>query len=216
MRAITASALLAGAVLLVAGCDKQGILSLRHRTGEEVVFGINARPETRTVYGTDKEVDGKTIQAIDWIATDGDTQGDLIRIYSPEAVRENVSGGIEHWADYEIAEYVDGDHSVAKIRNVHTNGLAWGSADSYTFYALYPAPSDEDHHSPAAELAGKLTPENGIPNQQVFSEATRSASPSSSSSPGTSRWPAPTPSTILPAPRLTPSTARTRTSSASI
>ena len=170
MRAITASALLAGAVLLVVGCDKQGILSLRHRAGEEVVFGINARPETRTVYGTDKEVDGKTIQAIDWIATDGDTQGDLIRIYSPEAVRENVSGGIEHWADYEIAEYVDGDHSVAKIRNVHTNGLAWGTADSYTFYALYPAPSDEDHHSPASELAGKLTPENGIPNQQVFSE----------------------------------------------
>ena len=161
-------ALLTGAVLLVAGCDKQGIFSLR-KAGEQVIFGISAQPETRTEYGSDKEVDGKTIQAIDWIVADEDTEGDQIRIYSPEAVRENVSGGVEHWADYEISEYVDGDHSVAKIRNVQDNGLAWTDASSYSFYAIYPAPAEEEDHEPVG-TTGKLTPANGIPNQQVFSE----------------------------------------------
>ena len=168
MRATMISALLAGAALVVAGCDKQGI-GFPHSKGQEIKFGISARLETRTVYGGDKEVDGKTIQAIDWILADENNDGDRIRVYSPEAARTNVHGGVEHWADYEIAEYVDDDPSVAKIRNVQPNGLAWTSEDSYTFYALYPAPADDDVAEPADALAGKLTPENGIPNYQVFS-----------------------------------------------
>ena len=169
MRNTTALTLLAGAVLLVAGCDKQGILS-RHQAGETVIFGINAQPETRTVYGADKEVDGKTIQAIDWIKAEGENAGDQIRIYSPEAARDFVHGGTEHWADYEIADYVDDDHSIAKLRNVQPNGLAWGDAGNHTFYAIYPAPATDEADEPAGPLAGKLTPVNGIPNQQVFSE----------------------------------------------
>ena len=169
MRNSTTLALLGGAVLLVAGCGKQGIFT-RHHAGEEVIFGINAQPETRTVYGADKEVDGKTIQAIDWIKADAGVDGDRIRIYSPEAVRSLVHGGTEHWADYEISDYVGDDRSVAKLRNVHSNGLAWSNAGSYTFYALYPAPVVDEEDEPAGPMAGKLTPTNGIPNQQVFSE----------------------------------------------
>ena len=165
----TTLTLLAGAVLLVAGCDKQVVFS-RHQAGEDVIFGISARPETRTVYGADKEVDGKTVQAIDWIKADGENEGDVIRIYSPEAVRDYVSGGTEHWADYEIAEYVEGDQSAAKIQCTQGNGLAWSTAGSHTFYAIYPAPVDDDEDEPTDILSGKLTPVNGIPDQQVFSE----------------------------------------------
>ena len=169
MRNSTTLALLGGAVLLVAGCDKQGILS-RRQAGEEVIFGINAQPETRTVYGADKEVDGKTIQAIDWIKADGGTEGDRIRIYSPDAVRAFIHGGTEHWADYEVSDYVGDDHSAGKLRNVQSNGLAWSDAKSHSFYALYHAPAADEDDEPAGPMAGKLSPVNGIPNQQVFSE----------------------------------------------
>ena len=74
MRNSTTLALLAGAALLVAGCGKQGFLFTRI-AGQEIKFGANARTETRTVYGEDRQESGKTIQAIDWIAADGDTQG---------------------------------------------------------------------------------------------------------------------------------------------
>lgn len=164
MRNCTTLALLAGAALALAGCGKQGFL-LTRIAGQEIKFGANARTETRTVYGEDRQDGGKTIQAIDWIAADGDTPGDKIRIYSPEAVRS----GNEHWADYEISEYVDGNHSVAKIRNVQNNGLAWTHADNYSFYAVYPSPIVEEEAAPANGTSGKF--EFAIPGaNQAFSE----------------------------------------------
>ena len=168
MRNSTTLALLAGAALLVAGCGKQGFLFTRI-AGQEIKFGANARTETRTVYGEDRQESGKTIQAIDWIAADGDTQGDKIRIYSPEATRANANGGTEHWADYEIAAYVNGNHSVATLRNVQSNGLAWGTADSYSFYSVYPSPAAEEENLTANGTSGKFA--FTIPGaNQAFSE----------------------------------------------
>lgn len=168
MRNSTTLALLAGAALLVAGCGKQGFLFTRI-AGQEIKFGANARTETRTVYGEDRQESGKTIQAIDWIAADGDTQGDKIRIYSPEATRADANGGTEHWADYEIAAYVNGNHSVATLRNVQSNGLAWGTADSYSFYSVYPSPAAEEENLTANGTSGKFA--FTIPGaNQAFSE----------------------------------------------
>ncbi len=168
MRNSTTLALFAGAALLVAGCGKQGFLFTRI-AGQEIKFGANARTETRTVYGEDRQESGKTIQAIDWIAADGDTQGDKIRIYSPEATRANANGGTEHWADYEIAAYVNGNHSVATLRNVQSNGLAWGTADSYSFYSVYPSPAAEEENLTANGTSGKFA--FTIPGaNQAFSE----------------------------------------------
>ena len=168
MRNSTTLALLAGAALLVAGCGKQGFLFTRI-AGQEIKFGANARTETRTVYGEDRQESGKTIQAIDWIAADGDTQGDKIRIDSPEATRADANGGTEHWADYEIAAYVNGNHSVATLRNVQSNGLAWGTADSYSFYSVYPSPAAEEENLTANGTSGKFA--FTIPGaNQAFSE----------------------------------------------
>jgi len=152
---------LAGAVLLVAGCNKQGLYP-RHKAGEEVKFGIYAYPETRTVYGADKEVDGKTVQAIDWVATDA------IRIYSPQAACPTPRDGF-HWADY-IVTPTEGDASKGTISHEEGqgNGLAWSETDEHSFYAIYPSPSADDAEGLTDGTTGKFT--CLIPNQQAFSE----------------------------------------------
>ena len=168
MRNSTTLALLAGAALLVAGCGKQGFFSA-HKVGEEIRFGVNADYDTRTVYGSDKTVDGKKIQAIDWNEWGEDgANADVIRIYSPDAVRAFVKGGTEHWSDYKVKR-TDGNASEGTLVNVYPNGLAWGDEGGHSFYAIYPAPAEVEGDMPANGTSGKF--ELYIPGgNQTFSE----------------------------------------------
>ena len=133
--------LLAGATLLVAGCNKQNPFGGKYsrKDGNPVVFGVGSRNmETRTVYG---EVNTSThIQAIDWVA------GDMIRIYSPQAKR-SASNRPEQWADYTVTPTTD-NASLGTLTNVQNEGLSWGTEGTYNFYAVYPSPEDPEENVP--------------------------------------------------------------------
>lgn len=151
--------LLAGAVLLAAGCGKQPLAGLfAERNGEPVVFGAAAhtRPLTRTDYASYN--DAGDHQDINWLATD------QIRIYSPDAARrvaveqgETDPSKLYHWADYLVVPDED-DPTRGTIKNLSNdgegpyydptqvdyevgNGLAWvrgQESTEHTFYAVYP------------------------------------------------------------------------------
>ena len=64
---------------------------------------------------------------------------------------------------------MNGNHSVATLRNVQSNGLAWGTADSYSFYSVYPSPAAEEENLTANGTSGKFA--FTIPGaNQAFSE----------------------------------------------
>ena len=109
--------LLAG-ILLLAGCQKEGGISVGKG---EIRFVASARPETKTVYGgyfkpdpndDEKWVDANPAdaawQSIDWVA------GDEIRIYSDKAVRRvgfesgAAADALYHWADYSLTNVTAG------------------------------------------------------------------------------------------------------------
>lgn len=116
------------ALLLVTGCNKNPF-SLE---GSEITFGASAeKVTTRTEYGATNEAGTK--QAIDWVV------GDIIRIVSPEAAVTG-NGSNLHWADYTVNS-VDkkADATSAAVVNTNPNGLAWTDAETYSFYAVYPA-----------------------------------------------------------------------------
>ena len=133
--------LLAGATLLVAGCNKQNPFggNYSRKAGEPVVFGVGSgKMETRTVYG---DVNTSTkIQDINWV------EGDKIRIYSTEADR--ASGGQpEHWADYTVTP-ITGTLNKGTLTTVQEYGLAWGTSGTYHFYGMYPSPETEEGEVP--------------------------------------------------------------------
>ena len=141
MKARSIILLLAGATLLVAGCNKQNPFggNYSRKAGNPVVFGVGSgNMETRTVYG---DVNTSTkIQDINWV------QGDKIRIYSTEADR--ASGGQpEHWADYTVTP-VTGTLNKGTLTTVQEYGLAWGTSGTYHFYGMYPSPETEEDAVP--------------------------------------------------------------------
>ena len=127
--------LLAGATLLVAGCNKQNPFggNYSRMPGDQVVFGVGAGSmETRTVYGDVKTENSKKIQAINWVA------GDRIRVYSPDATRGNLSNAA-HWNDYTVTP-VTGTENKGTLACVQSPGLAWKDNGNHTFYSVYPSP----------------------------------------------------------------------------
>ena len=141
MKARNLFLLLAGATLLVAGCNKQNPFggNYSRKAGDPVVFGVGSgNMDTRTVYG---EVDNTThIQAINWVA------GDKIRVYSPDAKRASWDMP-EHWADYSVNP-ISGTLNKGTLSNVGPVGLAWADAGNHTFYSVYPAPGASEVAEP--------------------------------------------------------------------
>ena len=145
--------LLAGAILLVTGCDKVGLFS---NVGKTIVFqsksNVNA---TRTVYETNYT---GTIQPINWVA------GDVIRVYSPEAQCANDN----HWADY-IVTPITTDLTKGTLSNANGNGLL-AAAGEQNFFSIYPAPSSSAEAVVADGVAGKFSltiPQAQLPGAEM-------------------------------------------------
>ena len=131
--------LLAAAALAVAAgaagvsCTRGGVF----RTDGAIRFSANLPAGvTRTSYSGEGTpgTGGLSRERIDWV------NGDLIRVYSPEASRP---GGTIHWEDYRVTGHEtpsdDNLTSRATVAAVNSN-LQWGEGD-HTFYAVYPSPS---------------------------------------------------------------------------
>ena len=151
MKALSKSLLLLAGILLLAGCQKEG------RFGNDkslIRFSATSVPETKAVYSGETVTEGTgqnahTYERIDWQA------GDNIRIWSPEAFdRYHESQENEkHYADYKVTNVTTGTgsnlrKSYASIVNIsetfgedNANGLIWGNAGDYTFFASYPIPN---------------------------------------------------------------------------
>lgn len=131
-------------LLLAAGCDKFGGEQQYSRAeGEPVIFGVTSGAGTKTAYSGDV-TDG--VERINWSVDDD------FRIYSDKAVHRYHSN--QKWADYVVkkADH-NGRYSDATIDNKNTgetlgngqpmtNGLVWGPAGTYHFWAVYPAPAE--------------------------------------------------------------------------
>lgn len=129
--------------------------------GSPVRFGASTQYrnalETRTEYSG---VVTNGIERIDWLTSD------KIRVYSPDVTRAFVYGGDEHWADYQINGF-GRDHSIATLKNVQPNGLAWPDNNSHTFYSIYPSPETDE--GKATNLPGMQGVFSGtIPATQVM------------------------------------------------
>lgn len=128
-----------------ASCEKEKDIPV---SGELISFkagtDVNDHPSTKTEYsgafyneeGTEfsYSVAGYT-ERIDWVENT-----DIIRVFSPEAVK---SGTSQHWADYRITSVsIDNKSSNATVEAVggSMDGLIWGMEDNNDFYAMYPAP----------------------------------------------------------------------------
>lgn len=144
MKARNLFLLLAGATLLVAGCNKQNPFggNYSREAGKPVVFGVGSQKmETRTVYGDVKTENSKKIQDINWV------EGDKIRIYSTEATR--LSGNQpEQWADYTVTP-IASTLNKGTLTNVQEYGLAWGTSGTYHFFGMYPSPGTTEAAVPA-------------------------------------------------------------------
>ena len=132
-------------LLLAAGCDKFGGEQQYSRAeGEPVIFGVTSGAGTKTAYSGDVTTDG--VERINW------AKDDDFRIYSDKAVHRYHSN--QKWADYVVTKATpDGRYSNAEIDNKDTgetlgngqpmtNGLVWGPAGTYHFWAVYPAPAE--------------------------------------------------------------------------
>ena len=125
----------------------------------------------------DYAVQGYT-ERIDWTANK-----DIIRIYSPQAVK---TGSTLHWDDYKVsAAAEDKEKSVATIAAAGgaNTGLAWGAGSPQDFYAMFPAPGTAWPYDNNRKVqAGEAAIEAGtvgavisgvIPASQVFSRSNR-------------------------------------------
>ncbi|MBR4052758.1 MAG: hypothetical protein IKJ96_06890 [Alistipes sp.] len=135
------SALLCAMAVLVTSCTKDETLEPQREpiaAGDEIIFGARAGFEnsgnSRTVYGDYTIEDGKrTFQAIDWV-----NGTDLVQIYYDKGANDNNT------VSYKIVEgsetVNDETTTFSYLQKMSANGLQWGSGDSHTFYAMYPAP----------------------------------------------------------------------------
>lgn len=134
------SALLCAMALFVTSCTKDETAEPFNPTPVtgEIQFGARAGFEnsgdSRTVYsGEPYTKDGKTFQAIDWV-----NGTDLVQIYYDKGAEGNNT------VSYKIVEgsetVNDETTTFSYLQKMSANGLQWGSGDSHTFYAMYPAP----------------------------------------------------------------------------
>lgn len=138
--------LLAGAMALLAAgivgisCTKGSPESVVRR-GIRFVASMSTSG-TRTSYSGEGERDTHDLlvrERIDW------TDGDLIRVYSPQAAQSN---GSTHYADYTVDSHETVGTPGAQLTSRATVVVAEGTSDLYwsgesehTFYAVYPSPN---------------------------------------------------------------------------
>ena len=145
--------LLAGAMaLLVAGfagvsCTKGGSLNLNFRKGVRFSASMSTSG-TRTSYSGEGTTDAQGLLArerIDW------TDGDLIRVYSPQAAQPD---GSTHYADYEIQSHETVGTPGAQLTSRATVAVKEGTEQLYweespgrdmvhDFFAVYPSPTTQ-------------------------------------------------------------------------
>ena len=137
--------------MLLAGCQKFG------GAGSAIKFSAVTRSNaavTKTAYTG--EVFGGS-ERIDW------NNGDVIRIYSNNAVRNNDDS--YHWADYTVGSFETVTETGIKMSKADISagapdvGLAWTDATSYDFYGIYPVPGAADAAATVRGVSG--TPFNG-------------------------------------------------------
>ena len=145
--------LLAGAMaLLVAGfagvsCTKGGSLNLNFRKGVRFSASMSTSG-TRTSYSGEGTTDAQGLLArerIDW------TDGDLLRVYSPQAAQPD---GSTHYADYEIQSHETVGTPGAQLTSRATVAVKEGTEQLYweesprrdmvhDFFAVYPSPTTQ-------------------------------------------------------------------------
>ena len=124
------------AALLLQHCNT-GAMSDRESVILDIQTGAMSQGgQTKTSY-SDTDENGQTLgsssqrERIDWAA------GDRIRIYSPQALREEST---DHWADYSVTDVTAAANAVSRAAiSPVSKGLAWGSGKHY-FYGMYPSP----------------------------------------------------------------------------
>lgn len=129
MKKTFAYLLLAAGILLLAGCQKNG-LSGTEPGDNTIRFAASAAPGTKTAYSGEVT---SGFERIDWV------KDDVIRIYSDNSLHRYVDG--QHYADYSVTSATAaGRNSNAEVTPVGGNGLVWNDTPgSYNFWGLYPA-----------------------------------------------------------------------------
>ncbi len=143
MRKSNKALLLLAAAMLSAGiagvsCSKDLLTS---RKGFQFTAKLS-KAGTKTDYSGQGTVDGNgnlTNERINW------RDGDLIRIYSPQAEASSGSETSTHIADYQVVSHSEASAtsltSEARVSPTSGDGLCSTEAERYDFYAVYPSPS---------------------------------------------------------------------------
>lgn len=126
--------------------------------GAEIRFGaVLPDEQARTVYGAETTIDGKTVWPIYWklgSATAGSSSYDHIFIYSPQG-----NAG-RNQASYSVKPTEANQNSSAVVEKDGAYGVQVGDAETYDFYALYPA-------SAATNQATGTTIRGSLPGAQT-------------------------------------------------
>lgn len=176
MKKTKTTLLLLAGILLLAGCQKEG------RLGNDkglIRFSAASAPETKTAYSG--VLDNANYERIDW------KLNDVIRIWSPDAYdRYHENGENEkHYADYKVSKVLNPEGRLSKAEIVNSditfdengnqvgvpnpsavdnvNGLVWGDAGTYRFYASYPVTA----HGTMGTITGSIDADQGTGDLQV-------------------------------------------------
>lgn len=124
------------AVVALCSCSDENLGGFSGiKTGEVIDFGVSA-VKTRANYKD--EIDSKQVQ---W------EKGDVVRIYY---VYTNTNGTVKTHADYKVIP-VDGEGEIVEYNKIGSleaenpdKVLKWGDGTNHRFYAVYPAPADDE------------------------------------------------------------------------
>ena len=99
-------------------------------TGDEVKFGLSlSDPKTKTVYGDETTVNGKSVFPIYWV------EGDKVQVFSPQCLEGRRS------AEYKVVlpSGVDKPYYAKDLTRTGEYGVQWGENPTADFYSLYPS-----------------------------------------------------------------------------
>ncbi|MBO5351502.1 MAG: hypothetical protein J6A66_07860 [Alistipes sp.] len=144
------SALFCAMTFLVTSCTKD-VMEEPQVTpvpnNSEVQFGARAgfenADESRTVYtGETYTVGNTTFERIDWVdytvnAETGESTGDVIDIYSEEAINKQASYWVNDNSNTSNNQTAGTDEGY--LIKTEETALQWGSNGSHTFYGVYPS-----------------------------------------------------------------------------
>ena len=144
------SALFCAMTFLVTSCTKD-VMEEPQVTpvpnNSEVQFGARAgfenADESRTVYtGETYTVGNTTFERIDWVdytvnAETGESTGDVIDIYSEEAINKQASYWVNDNSDTSNNQTAGTDEGY--LIKTEETALQWGSNGKHTFYGVYPS-----------------------------------------------------------------------------